>query len=146
MEQFCLLAIVGVLTVIFISYYSTTRSDKNLDSWIGEYQFTATFPHNSGEMSYVIEYNISIYKEEYKYYAKITDDGWQPEAGTLFCRMWKDIWISYEILKVTEDEFHILFVVESFYHSVYEYVEEYQITINIKTGERIVHAEVSDKQ
>lgn len=61
--------------------------------------------------------------------------------------VYKDIWISYDILKVTEDEFHILFVVESFYHSVYEYVEEYQITINLKTGERIiVHAEVPDEQ
>ena len=47
-------------------------------------------------------------------------------------------WISikYDILQVTEDEFHILFVVERFNGNVPEY-EEYQITINLKTGERI---------
>ena len=60
--------------------------------------------------------------------------------------VYKDIWISYEILKVTEDEFHILFIVESFHHNVYEYVEEYQITIKLKTGERIVHVALPDEQ
>ena len=70
-------AIVGMLAVFFILYYSATRSDKNLDNWIGEYQYTAIFPHSSGEMSYVIEYTILIYEEENKYYAKITNDGWQ---------------------------------------------------------------------
>lgn len=70
------LAIVGMLAVIFILYYSTTRSNKNLDSWVGEYHYTAIFPHSSGEMSYVIEYIILIYEEENKYYAQITNDGW----------------------------------------------------------------------
>ena len=48
-------------------------------------------------------------------------------------------WISidYDILKVTEDEFHILFVVERPNGNVPEY-EKYQITINLKTGECIV--------
>ena len=46
--------------------------------------------------------------------------------------------ISYDILQVTEDEFHILFVVEGFHSVEHGYGEEYQITINLKTGERIV--------
>ena len=46
--------------------------------------------------------------------------------------------ISYDILQVTEDEFHILFEGYRLNGSVPEYFEEYQITINLKTGERIV--------
>lgn len=47
-------------------------------------------------------------------------------------------WISYDILQVTESEFRILFVVEGFHGVEHKYGEEYQITINLKTGERIV--------
>lgn len=48
------------------------------------------------------------------------------------------IWISYDILQVTEDELHILFEGYRLNGSVPKYFEEYQITVNLKTGERIV--------
>ena len=49
---------------------------KNLDNWLGEYYYTETYPHNSGKSFYFIEYTITIYKDENKYYAKIVGDGW----------------------------------------------------------------------
>lgn len=57
--------------------FSIWMYHKNLDSWIGEYYYCETFPHNSGELFYVIEYTVEIYKEEGNYYAQITGDGWQ---------------------------------------------------------------------
>lgn len=53
------------------------RDKNDLDNWIGQYYYSETYPHNSGEIFYFIEYTITIYKEENKYYAKIVGDGWQ---------------------------------------------------------------------
>lgn len=53
------------------------KQHKNLDSWLGEYSYSETFPHNSGELSYFVNYTVEIYKQEGKYYAQITGDGWQ---------------------------------------------------------------------
>ncbi len=59
------------------------NQSENLESWIGEYNYTAVFPHESGEINYVIDYNIHIYEEQGIYYAKIVGDGWQTQERTL---------------------------------------------------------------
>lgn len=69
-------AILGIIFVFIITICIHIKDKKNLNNWIGEYYYIETFPHNSGQITYFIEYTIIIYKEENKYYAQITGDGW----------------------------------------------------------------------
>lgn len=71
-----LFLILGILGGFLFCAISTVRNEKDLNDWIGEYNYLELFPHNSGEIYYFIDYTISIYKEGNKYYAQITGDGW----------------------------------------------------------------------
>ena len=75
-RKYCTFISLGVLLVLFVVFCIQITHKKNLDNWLGEYYYTETYPHNSGELFYFIEYTITIYKDENKYYAKIVGDGW----------------------------------------------------------------------
>lgn len=77
--------IIGILLALFIMFciYYLYQRQKNLDNWLGNYYYCETYPHNSGELFYVIEYTVKIYKDGNKYYAQITGDGWQTMTRVL---------------------------------------------------------------
>lgn len=78
MKKKCRIFIIaGIFLVFSIMLCVYIRNQKSLDGWIGKYYYCETYPHNSGQLSYVIEYTVMIYKEGNKYYAQITGDGWQ---------------------------------------------------------------------
>lgn len=54
----------------------------DMDSWLGKYSFVDAFPHNSGELNYVIGLEMTIYKQDGDYYAQINGDGWFLETRT----------------------------------------------------------------
>ena len=72
----CTFISLGVLLVLSVVFCIQITHKKNLDNWLGEYYYTETYLHNSGEWFYFIEYTITIYKDGNKYYAKIVGDGW----------------------------------------------------------------------
>lgn len=79
----CIFISLGVLLVLSAMLCIQVKNKKNLDNWLGRYYYCETYPHNSGELSYVIEYTITIYKDENKYYAQIVGDGWHTMARYL---------------------------------------------------------------
>lgn len=82
-KKCCIFAVMGILLALFVMLCIHHRNSQNLDNWIGEYYFSKTYPHNSGEIFYFIEYTIIIYKDGNKYYAQITGDGWQTMTRVL---------------------------------------------------------------
>lgn len=67
-----------------IGFYVFIHRNHSLDSWIGDYYYIETFPHGQDEdFNYFIGYEISIYKENGKYYAKDENDGWFTQTRTL---------------------------------------------------------------
>lgn len=82
-KKCCIFAVMGILLALFIMLCIYHRDSKNLDNWTGEYYYSKTYPHNSGKIFYFIEYTVKIYKDENKYYAQITGDGWQTMTRVL---------------------------------------------------------------
>lgn len=96
----------------------------DMHSWVGEYIYVETFPHNSGELSYVIGITITIYEQDGDYYAQINGDGWFLETRSL--------------AKVTgdEDSIDIIFLGNAVDDPLYERnIQRYEY------GEELVHFE-----
>lgn len=56
---------------------------SELDTWTGQYIFSETFPHNSGEINYFVDYEIIIYKDDGRYYAELGGNGWFLQTRSL---------------------------------------------------------------
>ena len=72
-----------IILVAGICCHKTIYERKKLDVWTGEYVFSDTFEHNSGEMHYVVDYEIIIYRDDRKYYAELEGDGWFLQTRSL---------------------------------------------------------------
>lgn len=79
----CTFICLGFFLMLSAVFCIRLKNYKNLDNWLGKYYYCETYPHNSGELSYVIEYTVTIYKDENKYYAQIVGDGWYTMARYL---------------------------------------------------------------
>ncbi len=56
---------------------SGKNKGSDLSVWVNSYYYCETFPHSTDEnFNYFIGYEIEIFEEDEKYYAKITGDGW----------------------------------------------------------------------
>lgn len=55
---------------------SLINKRKALNNWLGKYGYSETYPHNSGDMYYVVDYEITIYEDRGIYYAELTGSGW----------------------------------------------------------------------
>lgn len=73
-----------VILILLVLYFPLSEyRAENLDMWIGKYDYGETYEHNSGEMSYFIDYEIFIFKIDGDYYAKLTGDGWFTQKRSL---------------------------------------------------------------
>lgn len=68
--------IVLMILVVGICCHKTIYERKSLDVWTGQYTFSDTFEHNSGEMYYVVDYELIIYRDGGTYYAELEGNGW----------------------------------------------------------------------
>lgn len=72
----CTFICLGVILMLSAVFLIQIKHYKNLNSWLGKYYYCETYPHSSGELFYVIEYTVTIYRDDNKYYAQIVGDGW----------------------------------------------------------------------
>lgn len=66
-----------LVTLFLISYYVKTLYDmKELDNWLGKYEYTEIFGDVHEEINYAVNYEVIIYKDGTDYYAELRGDGW----------------------------------------------------------------------
>lgn len=72
-----------MILVAGICCHRTVYERKKLGVWTGEYAFSDTFEHNSGEMYYFVGYELIIYRDGGTYYAELEGNGWFLQTRSL---------------------------------------------------------------
>jgi len=77
--------IIFFLAIFVLLFYFVKVIDrrKELDGWLGKYDYAESYEHNSGEMKYVVDYDIIIFKDGKNYYAELCGNGWFLETRSL---------------------------------------------------------------
>ena len=81
--KWIIVIIVLMILVVGICCHKTIYERKKLDVWTGQYTFSDTFEHNSGEMNYFVDYELIIYRDDGKYYAELEGNGWFLQTRSL---------------------------------------------------------------
>lgn len=78
-------AISVVLGIILLLISIYPAHNKNLDEWVGGYEYFEAYPRDDNEMVYTTENRIMIWKQNHQYYAIIQTEGWHIGTRTLAC-------------------------------------------------------------
>ena len=75
---------ISVTCSLFLGSTEKSYVTNGIDSWVGMYEYVATFPHATDEsFNYFISYSVNIYKEDSNYFARIINDGWFTQTRIL---------------------------------------------------------------
>lgn len=72
-----------VILMAGVYFQKTIYESKKLDVWTGQYVYSDAFEHNSGEISYCVDYEIIIYRDDGRYYAELEGNGWFLQTRSL---------------------------------------------------------------
>lgn len=82
-KKILLSLILVMIVIVSIVSFIKLKPDNKLDVWLGRYNYFESFPHSSGQINYVVDYEIIIYKVGKNYYAELTGNGWQLQTRSL---------------------------------------------------------------